>query len=98
MVNCLVFIYFINSGSTDPNTSYNNYCSEWAYEGGAKYKFCFVKLCQKREHDKVVLPLEAVGSSFGSCHEGSIPSTTTADRALQKNMNFSVGGQQLSRL
>ena len=70
-------INFINSGSTGPHASYKNSCSEWAYEGGAKHQLCCVKSVNSSKHDLVVLPLEAVGGSFGSCQEGSIPSTIT---------------------
>ena len=48
-----------------------------SYEGEVKHQLYLVKSVISSKHDLVVLPLEAVGSSFGSYQEGSIPSTTT---------------------
>ena len=52
----------------------------------------------KHDTDKVVLPPGQLAVPSGTRQEGSIPSTTTADRALRKIEIFSVGGLQLSRL
>ena len=69
----LVFSYFMNSQSTDCHTSYNNYCSERDYEGVERCKLDCVKSVNSGKHDKVVLPLEAVGSSFGGSPRGFDP-------------------------